>query len=123
MREIYNRDPLDPNYNPYQIETSDPVEICVGQIKMLLLTNKGEVLGDPKFGLNLEDLIFNLNLSESSIKKELDLFLMTYIPLFKKLGGSYDLKFYQGTQRDIATLDFKIPVNGGLSPVVTLRIT
>jgi len=50
MREIYNRDPLDPNYNPYQIETSDPVEICVGQIKMLLLTNKGEVLGDPKFG-------------------------------------------------------------------------
>lgn len=123
MREIYNRDPLDPNYNPYQIETSDPVEICVGQIKMLLLTNKGEVLGDPKFGLNLEDLIFNLNLSESSIKKELDLFLLTYIPLFKKLGGSYELKFYQGTQRDIATLDFKIPVNGGLSPVVTLRIT
>ena len=123
MREIYNRDPLDPNYTPYQIETSDPVEICVGQIKMLLLTNKGEVLGDPKFGLNLEDLIFNLNLSESSIKKELDLFLLTYIPLFKKLGGSYELKFYQGTQRDIATLDFKIPVNGGLSPVVTLRIT
>jgi hypothetical protein len=123
MREIYNRDPLDPNYNPYQIETSDPVEICVGQIKMLLLTNKGEVLGDPKFGLNLEDLIFTLNLSEASIKKELDLFLQTYIPLFKKLGGSYSLKFYQGTQRDIATLDFNIPVNGGLSPVVTLRIT
>jgi hypothetical protein len=123
MREIYNRDPLDPNYNPYQIETSDPVEICVGQLKMLLLTNKGEVLGDPKFGLNLEDLIFTLNLSEASIKKELDLFLQTYIPLFKKLGGSYSLKFYQGTQRDIATLDFNIPVNGGLSPVVTLRIT
>jgi hypothetical protein len=123
MREIYNRDPLDPNYNPYQIETSDPVEICVGQIKMLLLTNKGEVLGDPKFGLNLEDLIFTLNLSEASISKELDLFLQTYIPLFKKLGGSYSLKFYQGTQRDIATLDFNIPVNGGLSPVVTLRIT
>ncbi len=123
MREIYNRDPLDPNYNPYQIETSDPVEICVGQLKMLLLTNKGEVLGDPKFGLNLEDLIFTLNLSETSIKKELDLFLQTYVPLFKKLGGSYSLKFYQGTQRDIATLDFNIPVNGGLSPVVTLRIT
>jgi len=71
----------------------------------------------------LEDLIFTLNLSEASIRKELDLFLQTYIPLFKKLGGSYSLKFYQGTQRDIATLDFNIPVNGGLSPVVTLRIT
>jgi len=123
MREIYNRDPMDPSYNPYQIEVTDPVEICVGQLKMLLLTNKGEVLGDSKFGMNLEELIFNLELSESAIKKELDLFLKIYVPLFQKLGGSYDLKFYQGTQRDIATLDFKIPSQGGLSPVVTLRIT
>jgi hypothetical protein len=123
MREIYNRDPLDPSYNPYQIETTDPVEICIGQLKMMLLTNKGEVLGDTKFGLNLEELIFSLNLSESSIRNELSLFLKTYIPLFGKLGGSYDLKFYVGTERDIATIDFKIPVNGGLSPLVTLRIT
>jgi hypothetical protein len=123
MREIYNRDPLDPNYNPFQIETTDPVEICVGQLKMMLLSNKGEVLGDPRFGLNLEDLIFNLELSETSIRNELDLFLKTYIPLFQKLGGTYTLKFFAGTQRDIATLDFSIPANGGLSPVVTLRIT
>jgi hypothetical protein len=123
MREIYNRDPMDPSYNPQQIETTDPVEICVGQLKMVLLSNKGEVLGDPKFGLNLEDLIFNLQLSENSIRKELDLFLKAYVPLFAKLGGTYDLKFYQGTQRDIATLDFLIPSNGGLSPVVSMRIT
>jgi hypothetical protein len=123
MREIYNRDPKDPKYNPYQIETTDPIEICIGQLKMLLLTNKGEVLGDPKFGLNLEDLIFNLNLSETSLKNEIDIFIGTYIPLFRTLGGTYELKFYQGTQRDIVTLDFMIPSDGGLSPVVTLRVT
>jgi len=123
MREIYNRDPLDPNYNPFQIETTDPIEICVGQLKMMLFSNKGEVLGDPRFGLNLEDLIFNLELSETSIRNELDIFLKTYIPLFQKLGGTYTLKFFAGTQRDIATLDFAIPSDGGLSPVVTLRIT
>ena len=123
MREIYNRDPLDPNYNPYQIEVTDPTEVCVGQLKMILLTNKGEVLGDPKFGLNLEDLIFNLELSESSIRKELDLFLKVYVPLFSVLGGSYDLKFYVGTLRDIATLDFRFNSNSGLSPIVTLLIT
>jgi hypothetical protein len=123
MREIYNRDPLDPNYNPYQIEVTDPIEICIGQLKMMLLTNKGEVLGDPKFGLNLEDLIFNLELSEASIRKELDLFLKVYVPLFSVLGGSYDLRFYVGTLRDIATLDFKLPQDGKLSPLVTLRLT
>lgn len=123
MREIYNRDPSDHSYNPYQVETSDPIEICVGQLKMLLLTNKGEVLGDPKFGLNLEDLVFNLDLSESSVKNELDLFLKTYIPLFGKLGGTYQLKFYLGSQRDIALLDFYIPGDGGKSQVLTMRVT
>jgi hypothetical protein len=123
MKELYNRDPQDPKYNPYQIETTDPVEICTGQLKMLLLTNKGEVLGDPRFGLNLEDLIFNLNVSESGLKNELDTFLTTYIPLFSTLGGSYDLNFFQGTQRDVATLDFMLPSDGGLSPAITLRIT
>jgi hypothetical protein len=123
MREIYNRDPDDPSYNPYQLETTDPVEICIGQIKMLLLTNKGEVMGDPQFGLNLEDLIFTLQVSEYSLKKELDLNLQTYVPLFSRLGGSYELKFYQGTLRDIATLDFMISESGGDSPVVSLKIT
>lgn len=123
MREIYNRDPLDPDYNPYQLETTDPTEICIGQLKMLLLTNKGEVLGDPNFGLNLEDLIFNLELSESSITKELDLALRAYVPLFSALGGTYELQFYVGTLRDIATLDFKIPEDGKLSPLVSLRLT
>jgi hypothetical protein len=123
MREIYNRDPDDPSYNPYQLETTDPVEICIGQLKMLLLTNKGEVMGDPQFGLNLEDLIFSLNISEYSLKKELDLNLKIYVPLFSRLGGSYELKFFQGTLRDIATLDFRISESGGDSPVVSLKIT
>lgn len=123
MREIYNRDPGDVKYDPYILEVSDPVEVCIGQLKMILLTNKGEVLGDPKFGLNLEDLIFNLQLSESSIKKELDLHLKVYVPLFQILGGTYKLQFFVGTERDIATLDFQIPQNGGLSPVISLKLT
>jgi hypothetical protein len=123
MREIYNRDPSDVKYDPYILEVSDPIEVCVGQLKMMLLTNKGEVLGDPRFGLNLEDLIFNLQLSEASIKKELDLHLRIYVPLFQILGGTYKIQFFVGTQRDIATLDFQIPQDGGLSPVVSLRIT
>ena len=64
MRELYPRDPDDRYYDPSQIEITDPVEICIGQIKMMLLTDKGSVLGDPKFGLNLESLVYELNLSE-----------------------------------------------------------
>jgi hypothetical protein len=123
MVEIYNRDPADPYYKKGIIEITQPVEICVGQLKMLLLTNKGEVLGDPKFGLNLEDLVFSLDLSEKTIRDEINLGLTTYVPLFAQLGGYFNLKFYQGTERDIALIDFYIPQNGNESPLVTLKVS
>ena len=123
LREIYNKDPEDPNYKEDQLEVTDPLEACVGKIKMMIFTGKGEVLGDPSFGLDLESLIYDMNLSESALRKEVQNNIRVYIPEFEKLGGTYELKFYLGTNRDIATLDFKFNSNSGLSPIVTLLIT
>jgi hypothetical protein len=123
MIEIYNRDPGDFGYKEGIIETTDPIEICIGQLKMLLLTNKGEVLGDPEFGISLDELVFSLELSETSIKKEIDFQINTYCPLFYELSGYFDLKFYQGTMRDIATIDFYISSQSTKSPIITLQVT
>jgi hypothetical protein len=123
LREIYNRDPDDPNYKANQLEVTDPLEACLGKLKMLIFTRRGEVLGDPSFGLDLEELIYDLNLSESSVRKEIQSNIKAYIPEFEALGGTYELKFYLGTNRDIATLDFRFNSNSGLSPIVTLLIS
>jgi len=122
MRDLYSRDPEDRKYNPKILEATDTVEICIGQLKMMLMTQPGSVLGDPKFGLDLEGLLFEIGLSEKAFKKELDLHLSIYCPLFLRVGGTYQVKFYVGTLRDIAILDFSIPQDGGLSPLVTLRV-
>ena len=90
---------------------------------MLLLTNKGEVLGDPSFGIALDDLIFNLELSEESVRREIDFQMNTYCPLFYELGGYYKLEFYQGTLRDIANLYFFIPSYSRQSPAISLQVT
>jgi hypothetical protein len=123
MIEIYNRDPSDFNYKSDIVEITQPVEICLGQLKMFLLTNKGDVLGDPKFGLNLEDLVFSLELSEKTLRDEIEQGLRFYVHLFAQLGGYFDLKFYQGTERDIALLDFYIPQNGNESPLISLKVS
>ena len=107
LREIYNKDPEDPNYKEGQLEVTDPLEACVGKIKMMIFTKRGEVLGDPSFGLDLESLIYDMNLSESALRKEVQNNIRAYIPEFESLGGTYELKFYLGTNRDIATLDFR----------------
>jgi len=121
--EIYNRDPGDFGYKDDVIETTDPIEICIGQIKMLLLTNKGEVLGDPLFGIALDELIFNLELSEESVKAEIDFQMNTYCPLFYQLGGYFKLEFFQGTLRDIANVYFFIPSYSRKSPAISLQVT
>ena len=123
MIEIYNRDPGDFGYKRDVLETTDPIEICIGQLKMLLLTNKGEVLGDPGFGIGLDDLVFNLELSEVSIQKEINFQIQTYCTLFYDLGGYFKLEFFQGTLRDIANLYFFIPGYSNLSPAVSLQVT
>jgi|694.fasta_scaffold145945_2 hypothetical protein len=123
LREIYNRDPSDPNYKAEQIEVTDALEACIGKLKMLIFTRKGEVLGDPRFGLNLEDLIYDFNISEKGLRNEIQKYLITYIPDFDILGGTFETKFFQGTNRDIATIDFKFPSNSNLSPTVSLLIS
>ena len=123
MIEIYNRDPGDYGYKRDILETTDPIEICIGQLKMLLLTNKGEVLGDPGFGIGLDDLVFNLELSETSIQKEINFQIQTYCTLFYDLGGYFKLEFFQGTLRDIANIYFFIPGYSNLSPAISLQVT
>jgi len=123
MIEIYNRDPEDPNYDSNVLEITDPIEICIGQLKMMLLTNKGEVLGDPSFGLGLEELIFTMGLSQKTLIDEIDLNIRNYVPLFNQLGGYFTVDFYMGTERDIVFLNFFIPSYGNKSPLVTLKVT
>jgi len=122
MIEIYNRDPSDPGYKIDQIEITDPVEIAIGQVKMILLTEKGEILGDPKFGIGLDSLLFDLALSETSIREEIKKHLFTYAPLFKKVGGYFDVKFYVGSKRDIGVFDFYIPVLDNNIPAITIKV-
>jgi hypothetical protein len=123
MIEIYNRDPGDPFYKSDVVEITDPIEICIGQLKMLLLTIKGEVLGDPSFGLSLEELVFSMDLSQKTLTDEIDRSIRNYVPMFNQLGGYFNVEFYAGTARDIVYLNFYIPSYGGQSPLVSLKVT
>ena len=99
------------------------IEICIGQLKMLLLTIKGEVLGDPSFGLSLEELVFSQELSQKTLTDEIGRQIKNYVPIFYQLNGYFNVEFYVGTERDIAYLNFFIPSYGGKSPLISLKVT
>lgn len=59
MRELNIREENDPNYMKGMLEINDEIEALIYQIKMPLGTNKGEVLGEPDFGCDLDSMLFS----------------------------------------------------------------
>jgi len=110
IRDLYMRDPSDPNYQSGMLEISNEIEILIAQVKMIINTRKGEVLGDPNFGANLEDLLFTFNLNQYSINSILTDQIKMYCPLGDKYAISFQVNFAKGTVRDICVID--VVING-----------
>lgn len=62
IRDFYMRSEDDPKFVQDQIEVYDELESCISQIRMTLLTNKGEVLGEPNFGVEMERYLFDFEI-------------------------------------------------------------
>jgi hypothetical protein len=107
-RDLYMRDKTDPFYQDDILEVNDELQMLIGQLKMLLFTNQGEVLGAPDFGANLEEQLFSLNLNEFSIKSTLRDQVLKFIPLNTKYQVDFSVKFSRGTSRDICIIDVLI---------------
>jgi hypothetical protein len=117
--EIYPRTPDDPYYVPDVIETDDIVEITIGMIKQIMLTSPGEVLGDPGFGINLESLLFDFEVSQSQLQQAIGLQLYTYCPPSRDLLDiNYRIGFFKGETRDACVIEFAIKGN----PILGIRI-
>lgn len=117
--EIYPRNPDDPNYKEGLLHTDDQVEILIGMIKNCMLTSPGEVLGDPYFGIDLEGLIFALDVDESTLRQTIDLHLNTYVPMASSgFKVEFEIGFLRGDTRDACIIDFAIKGN----PILGIKI-
>lgn len=67
MIDIYNKLPTDQNWKP-RLETEDEIEQILSQVKMVLGTEKGDVLGDYYFGLNLKKYIFSMGYNKEELE-------------------------------------------------------
>jgi len=119
MVEIYPRNPDDPNYTSGYLETNNEIEILIGMIKNVMLTKPGQVLGDPYFGIDLESLIFDLEIDQATLEQAIALQLMTYVPLSRStFQVDFKIGFFKGDFRDACVIDFAIKGN----PILGIKI-
>lgn len=70
LRDFYLRPETDPTHQKDQLEVYDDLESTLQQVKMTLFTNKGDVLGEPEFGVQVEKYLFEFSTNPFELSKE-----------------------------------------------------
>lgn len=108
IKDFYIRGKDNPKYSEKQFLETNPIEVIIQKLEMLLLTNKGEVIGNPDFGANLEYKLWQTNLSSDLIEEDIIREINRYIPELNTLGYILNTYIFEGNFRDILYLDFYI---------------
>lgn len=105
INDIYMRDPGDPLFLENTLDVSNELEVLLGQIRMILFTRPGEVISNVKFGVDLEQYVFSMNLSNSELSSLITRQIYENCPLANNYDISVDVKFFYGSTRDLCVID------------------
>jgi len=111
IREIYCRMPSDTKYDPDTLDTADEVERILTQIRVILGTKNGEVLGDPNFGVDLEQYVFSYGSKKKDIIRDIKNQINMYLYYDQdKYSIDFDLNYGKDfiDRSDYAVLDIII---------------
>jgi hypothetical protein len=111
LRDIYFRDQNDPKFRADKVEVTDDLEATIQQIMMTIFTRKGEVLGEPNFGLNLDNYLFEFDVDPTSLSRAAQDQIYNYVTETRKRRITIEPSVYPDTvsNRDILVLLIDIP--------------
>lgn len=106
--EFYVKNIDEPNYNSNEMQLDTELELLLTQISTMLFTRKGEVLGEPNFGANLEDLVYELRYNDYQLKTVIDNQLNEYIPLASKYKVDVNIEVVDDVANHVVFLDITV---------------
>lgn len=84
-----------PRYNSTQMIEDDVIRVVLQKWEMIILTNKGELFCDPKFGGDLLKYLHETRLSAEYIEGELRGQIRDYIPELEDTTYTLSVNFYE----------------------------
>lgn len=114
--ELYIKTNGDPNYDPTKLQSDSRIATLLAQLDVILFTRRGEVLGEPGLGCNLEDLVYGLSYNDTQIKNEIEEQLGRYVPLARIMNVTVDVEF-DTSSNDRDAIFISINIDGGRETV------
>ncbi len=108
IRDIYTRNPQDPNFVYGVLEHSAPLESIITKVKMILGTTQGQVLGDLNFGVGLEDLVFETRVNKLELEEKIKSQINQYVDESKDYKIDVRVSFGKADGFDYAVVDIFI---------------
>ena len=106
IRDMYSRDATEANFSATTLEVSDTLSQLILKIENVLFTNKGDVLGSPGMGCNLDELIFSIVLNESTIQNTINAQIAAYcLPLVNGFTINTRVSFFSQQNRNGCLVD------------------
>lgn len=112
--ELYIKAIGDPNYRNDQMESDEEIQMMLTQIETLIFTNKGDVMGDPEFGLNLEDYVYSFMYNDDMLKGVVGNAISRYVPLSTKYPVNVDVLYTAESDRNAVYIDIIIDNRYGI---------
>ena len=108
--DFYIKSPNHPKFNDTSLIEDDLIRVIIQKYEMIILTNKGDVFGDPNFGASLEELLNQTKVSDRFVKDEINNQIYEYIPEISSVNYELDVKFVKDVNMiyEIMLVKFKI---------------
>lgn len=97
--DFYIGYPGHPRFKESALIEDDVVRVIVQKYEMILFTNKGDVFGDPNFGANIEELLYETRLSAETIESEINGQIISYIAEIKGIDYTLTVSFFEDPER------------------------
>ena len=106
--EFYIKAQGDPGIDPTEMENYSELSRRLAQIESVLFTRKGDVLGNPEFGANLEDYVYSLSYNDYLLKKVVAEQIFQFCPLAQKFNVTVDVDFTKEVDRHAVFIDIRV---------------
>ena len=106
--ELYIKTLGDPNFDADQLQSDDDIQMLLTQIETLIFTNKGEVMGNSEFGLNIEDYVYSFRYNDNMLQSMISEGIYRYCPLSYKYPVNVSVEFTEETERNMVFIDITI---------------
>ena len=108
IKDIYIRNPSDPNYVYGLYEHEDAIESIITKIKMILGTRQGQVMGDVNFGVAIEDLIYETRINKFDLEEKIRGQIIQYVYEAAQYKIDPKVSFGRAEGYDYCIIDFFI---------------